>query len=137
VEMTVGAAAAAAGVSAKAVRLWESKGLLPPAERTDAGYRIFTEDDINVLHFIRRAKTLGLHLDEIKDILDLQRGGEQPCGRVLALLDARLAEIDQRLRDLKRLRRSLTAARRAAIRARHHGAQAVICTIIEGTEDGG
>jgi DNA-binding transcriptional MerR regulator len=129
--MTVGAAAETVGVSPKAVRLWESKGLLPPAERTEAGYRIFTEDDLNVLHFIRQAKALGLHLDEIKDILDLQRGGEQPCGRVLALLDAHLTEIDQRLRDLKRLRRSLSDARSAASRARLHGRDAVVCQIIE------
>lgn len=133
--MTIGAAAETAGVSPKAVRLWESKGLLPPAERTEAGYRIFTEDDLDVLHFIRRAKALGLHLDEIKDILDLQRGGEQPCRRVLTLLDAHLAEIDQRLNDLKRLRRSLANARRAATRASQHGAQAVVCTIIESADD--
>jgi DNA-binding transcriptional MerR regulator len=74
--MTVGAVAKAAGVSAKAVRLWESKGLLPPAERSQAGYRIFTEDDLGVLRFIRQAKTLGLTLPQIKDILDLQRGGQ-------------------------------------------------------------
>ena len=47
--MTVGAAADAAGVSAKAVRLWEAKGLLPAAERTEAGYRVFTEHDLDVL----------------------------------------------------------------------------------------
>lgn len=134
--MTVGAAAETVGVSSKAVRLWESKGLLPPAERTEAGYRIFTEDDLKVLHFIRQAKALGLHLDEIKDILDLQRGGEQPCGRLLALLDAHLSEIDQRLRDLKRLRRSLSDARSAASRARLHGRDAIVCQIIESTPNG-
>ena len=135
--MTIGAAAESAGVTPKAVRLWESKGLLPSPERTEAGYRIFTEGDIGVLHFIRQAKALGLHLDEIKDILDLQRGGDQPCGQVLALLDARLAEIDHRLRDLKRLRRSLVDARNAATRAQRHGAEAVVCRIIERAPDGG
>ncbi|WP_435107372.1 MerR family transcriptional regulator [Nocardiopsis synnemataformans] len=65
VEMTVGAAAKAAGVSAKAVRLWESKHLLPPAQRTEAGYRLFTDADVAVLCFIRQAKTLGLTLAEI------------------------------------------------------------------------
>ena len=76
--MTVGAAAAATGVSAKAVRLWESKGLLPAAARTEAGYRLFTEDDLDVLRFIRQAKALGLTLPEIKDIIDLQRDGATP-----------------------------------------------------------
>ena len=57
---TVGAAAKAVGVSAKAIRIWEAKGLLPPAGRTEAGYRLFTDDDIEILRFIIRAKTLGL-----------------------------------------------------------------------------
>lgn len=55
-DMTVGTAAKAAGVSAKAVRLWEAKGLLPPAERTQAGYRLFSNNDVAVLQFIRQAK---------------------------------------------------------------------------------
>lgn len=135
--MTVGAAAEAAGVSAKAVRLWEAKGLLPAAERTEAGYRVFTEHDLDVLRFVRQAKTLGLHLEAIKATLDLQRGGEQPCGRVLALLDEHLADIDQRLRDLNRLRQSLSRARATATSARRHGQHAVVCQIIEAPAEGG
>lgn len=129
--LTVGAAAEAAGVSAKAVRLWESKGLLPPAERTGAGYRQFTDADVGVLRFIRQAKTLGLQLSEIKDILDLQRGGAAPCTRVTELLDGRIAEIDRTLADLRALRRSLTSARRAARDSQRRGEQAVVCQIIE------
>lgn len=129
--VTVGRAAALTGLSPKAIRLYERKGLLPEAERTESGYRLFTAGDLAVLHFIRRAKTLDLTLDEIKDVLDLQRCGEQPCARVTAMLDAHLAEIDQKLRDLRRLRRSLLTARRAASTAHRGGHDAVICQIIE------
>lgn len=129
--MTVGAAAQAAGVSAKAVRLWESKGLLPPAERTEAGYRLFTDDDVAVLHFIRQAKALGLQLTEIKDIIDLQRGGATPCGRVTELLDARIAGIDRALTDLRALRRSLATVRRTARDSQRRGEHAVVCQLIE------
>ncbi len=135
--LTVGAAAKAAGVSAKAVRLWESKGLLPPAERTEAGYRLFSDADVGVLRFIRQAKTLGLQLSEIKDILDLQRVGAAPCTRVTELLDGRIAEIDRSLADLRALRRSLTSARRAAWDGQRRGEQAVICQIIEHSPDAG
>lgn len=137
VGLTVGAAAKAAGVSAKAVRLWESKGLLPPAERTAAGYRLFTDADVGVLRFIRQAKTLGLHLLEIKDILDLQRGGATPCTRVTELLDGRIAEIDRTLADLRALRRSLTSVRRAARDGQRRGEHAVVCQIIERSPDAG
>ncbi|MBN9103095.1 MAG: MerR family DNA-binding protein [Pseudonocardia sp.] len=129
--VTVGRAAALTGLSPKAVRLYERKGLLPEAERTESGYRLFTADDLAVLHFIRQAKTLDLTLDEIKDVLDLQRCGEQPCGRVIGILDAHIAEIDRKLADLRRLRRSLLAARRAAGTARRGGHDAVVCQIIE------
>ncbi|WP_406689393.1 MerR family transcriptional regulator [Saccharopolyspora sp. ID03-671] len=129
--MTVGAAAQAAGVSAKAVRLWESKGLLPPAERTEVGYRVFTDDDLDVLRFIRQAKTLGLTLPEIKNIIDLQRDGAAPCGRVTELLDTHIAEIDRTLADLRQLRRSLASARHVARDSQRRGEHAVICRIIE------
>lgn len=130
-DMTVGAAAKAAGVSAKAIRLWESKGLLPPAERTEAGYRLFSDDDVAVLRFIRQAKTLGLTLPEIKNIIDLQRDGAAPCGRVTELLDAHIAEIDRTLTELRQLRRSLATARRTAREGQRRGENAIVCRIIE------
>lgn len=131
VGMTVGTAAEAAGVSSKSVRLWESKGLLPSAERTAAGYRVFSDQDVAVLRFIRQAKALGLSLAEIKDILDLQRGGAAPCGRVTELLDAHIAETDRTLADLKQLRRALVTARRAARDSQRRGDDAVVCRLIE------
>jgi len=129
--VTVGQAAALTGLSTKAVRLYERKGLLPEAERTESGYRLFTADDLGVLHFIRQAKTLDLSLKEIKDVLDLQRCGEQPCEQVTGMLDEHIAEIDRKLADLRRLRRSLLGARRAASNARRSGQDAVVCQIIE------
>ena len=119
------------GVSAKAIRLYESRGLLPEAERTQAGYRLFSARDLEILQFVRQAKTLGLRLKEVKDILDLQRDGAQPCGRVIELLDSHLAEIDRTMADLGQLRRSLATARRAADETRRMGGDAVICRIIQ------
>lgn len=130
--VTVGRAAAITGLSPKAIRLYERKELLREAERTEAGYRLFSADDLAVLHFIRQAKTLGLELGEIKDVLDLQRGGEQPCGRVAAMLDAHLADIERTLGDLRRLRRVLLDARALARQARRRGDDGVVCRIIEG-----
>lgn len=129
--VTVGSAALESGLSAKAIRLYERKGLLAPAERTEAGYRLFSPDDIAVLHFIRRAKALDLSLEEIKAILDLQRGGEQPCQLVTSILDTHLADIDQKLTDLRTLRDSLRTARQGATTARRDGNDAFICQIIE------
>lgn len=134
---TVSQAAQQAGVTRKAIRTWEDKGLLPPPERTEAGYRLFTADDIAVLTFIRQAKTLGLTLTEVGDILALQRDGAQPCGRVAQLLDAHIGQIDRTMSELRQLRQALVAARRTAGQALRTGSGAVVCRIIEtsGTPD--
>jgi MerR family copper efflux transcriptional regulator len=132
---TVGAAAKAVGVSAKAVRIWEAKGLLPPATRTEAGYRLFSDDDIAILRFILRARTLGLTLPEIKDILDLHRQGTAPCEQVTVLLDQHIRDIDRAIAELQALRASLAAALKAARSDRRRGRTATVCRIIESTDD--
>ncbi|MGH3406477.1 MAG: heavy metal-responsive transcriptional regulator [Streptosporangiaceae bacterium] len=126
---TVGQAARASGLSPKAIRLYEHKGLLPPAERTEAGYRLFSDDDLATLRFVRQAKTLGLRLDEIGDILDLRRGGSAPCQHVLRLLDQRIAEIDRTIAELRQLRTGLARTRRDA--AGQTRAAGGVCRIIE------
>lgn len=132
---TVGDAAKAVGVSSKAIRIWESKGLLPPAGRTEAGYRLFTDDDIEILRFIRRAKTLGLTLPEIKSILDLHRQGTAPCDQVTALLDAHIRDIDRAIAELRSLRTSLSTALQGARQDQNRGRTATVCRIIEASGD--
>lgn len=128
---TIGDAAKAIGVSAKAIRIWEAKGLLPPAERTDAGYRLFSDHDIAILRFILRARTLGLTLSEIKDILDLHRHGNPPCEQVTALLDKHIRDIDRAIADLRALRATLAAALETARSDQRRGQAATVCRIIE------
>jgi DNA-binding transcriptional MerR regulator len=127
----VGKAAEAAGLSAKAVRLYQAKGLLPEAKRTEAGYRLYSEDDIAVLRFIHQAKTLGLSLGEIRDILDLRRDGTTPCRHVVALLDQRIREVDRTIAELRQLRRALADTRSAA--SPHQIDDSCVCGIIEHT----
>ena len=127
---TVSKAAKAAGLSAKAVRLYETKGLLPPAERTQAGYRTYTDQDITVLRFIRQAKTLGLTLGEIRDILDIRRGGTAPCHHVLRLLDQRIRDIDHTISELRQLRQALAGTRAHAAQHQTEHPDGV-CRIIE------
>ncbi len=129
--LTVGQAAGGTGLSPKAIRLYEARGLLPPADRTPSGYRLYSDRDVAVLHFIRQAKALGLRLAEIKEIIDLQRRGAQPCQRVLGILEARIQEIDRILGDLRALQRGLQGARQVAQEARSQGQATVVCPIIE------
>ncbi|MCX5275333.1 MULTISPECIES: heavy metal-responsive transcriptional regulator [Streptomyces] len=131
--LTVGRVAKQAGMSPKAVRLYEANGLIDPPERTAAGYRTYSGQVVPNLRFIRQAQALGLSLKQIKAILDLQRQGQQPCTLVTGLLDEHLAEIDQRIADLMALRTTLKAARDRADQAAGRGEPGVICHIIEDT----
>lgn len=129
--LTVGRVAQRAGLSAKAVRFYEEAGLIDPPERTGAGYRVYTEQTLPVLHFIRRAQALGLRLKEIKRILDLRRTGEAPCSFVTGLLDERIEEVDQRIAELQSVRAALQAARRHEDGTGPNGDPGAICPIIE------
>ncbi|WP_455836973.1 MerR family DNA-binding protein [Pseudarthrobacter siccitolerans] len=128
----VGQAAELSGTTRKAIRIYEARGLVPAPQRTEAGYRLFTADDVEVLVFIRRARALGLSLAEVGGVLDLQRGGTQPCGHVIDLLDAHLDQVEKTLKEICQLRETLRSVRQAADEVRQAGAAArLVCRIIE------
>jgi DNA-binding transcriptional MerR regulator len=129
--MTIGQAARRSGLSPKAIRLYENKGLLEAVDRTASGYRNYSNEDVAVLSFIRQAKSLDLRLDEIRDVIDLQRGGAQPCQTVLTLLDRHIADVDRTIADLRGLRTSLARARSSAKASSQNGQDGIICQIVE------
>lgn len=135
--ITVGEAARRSGVTPKAVRLYESRGILPLAERTEAGYRTYTQHDVEILRFVRRARSLGLRLEEIRRIVDLQREGAQPCTTVIGLLAGHLREIDRTMRDLRALRKDLVRTLDAARCSVQQGDDTVVCPIIETRAEAG
>jgi DNA-binding transcriptional MerR regulator len=133
--VTVGSAARRAGLTPKAVRLYEARGLLPPAKRSESGYRVYSQHDVEVLRFIRQARALSLSLEEIKEILDLRRQGACPCGTVTQLLDVHLERVGRALGDLEALRRTLLEAKATAESGLVGVQQAVVCQIIESSQE--
>ena len=129
--LTIGQAAKHTGLSQKAIRLYEARGLLPATARTEAGYRTFSQRDLGVLHFIRRARSLGLRLEEIKQVIELERGGAQPCVQVLRLVGAHIREIDRTIAELRTLRSALVEVQEAAVASDQRGEDAVVCQVIE------
>ena len=86
--------AAAVGVSPDTVRYYERAGLLPPPDRTAAGYRSYDAGAVDRLRFIQGAQRLGLHLADIRDLLTVRDTGTCPCEPAEDLLRRRLAEVD-------------------------------------------
>lgn len=120
--LKIGEVAHRAGVTAKAIRFYERKRILPPAQRAANQYRLYGDDAVDMLRFIKQATGLGLTLAEIKDILAIRQGGRPPCPHVHQLLRDKAAEFDRKLKDLldvrQRIKRSLSAwSRRPQARA--------------------
>jgi DNA-binding transcriptional MerR regulator len=97
------------GVTRKALRLYEEIGLVEPAGRTEAGYRLYDDEALRRIELVNRAKMLGLSLTEAKEFLHVAEGC---CGdhhpELAALVEGKLAETEQRIAELQSLRGTLT-----------------------------
>jgi DNA-binding transcriptional MerR regulator len=87
--LKIGQVAARAGVTRKAIRFYEAAGVLPAPARGPNGYRLYQDEAVDVLEFVRQAARLGLTLAEIKDVLTIRQGGRPPCRHVRRLLHRR------------------------------------------------
>ena len=106
----IGVIAAQAQVPIKTIRYYEDVGLLRKPARTASGYRLYDQDIVDRLQFIKKAQNLGLRLDEIKEILDLADRGRCPCGHVQDLLKKRLTELQRKIADLRLIERRVQGA---------------------------
>ena len=107
-QLTVSKLAEEAGTSADTVRYYERIGLLPDTERSAAGYRLYGDEAVERLRFIKRAQRFGLRLEAIADLLDIRRRGLCPCGHTRRLLEAKVAELDEEMAALARLREDIS-----------------------------
>ncbi len=114
--LKIGELARRAGVTAKAIRFYERKRVLPPAKRAGNGYRVYGHDAVMLLRFVKQAGGLGLTLAEIRSIITIRQGGRPPCTHVHRLLRDKSTELHHKLEDLleirRRIRRSLAAWKR-------------------------
>ena len=107
--MNIGAAAARSGVSAKMIRYYEQTGLIPPIERTPAGYRAYGEADVHRLRFIRRARDLGFSLTEIQVLLGLWGDRSRHSADVKRIAEAHIGDLQQRIASMQRMAATLQA----------------------------
>ena len=122
----IGEAAAATGVSAKMIRHYEREGLIPPAQRTFAGYRLYAEADLHRLRFIRRARALGFPMKQVALLLDLWNDRHRASAEVKALALEHAAELSARIADMQAMQRALETLARNC-----HGDARPECPILD------
>jgi MerR family copper efflux transcriptional regulator len=105
--MQIGTVAEKSGVSAKAIRYYESVGLIAAARRSHSGYRVYGERDVQTLRFIQRARSLGFSVDDVGSLLTLWRDTERHSAQVKALAANHVAEIDRKIAELGGMRDTL------------------------------
>ena len=106
-QYTIGQLARAADVPASTVRYYERVGLLRPDNRSHGNYRLYGDDSLGRLRFIRAAQATGFTLDDISTLLAYRDGSTAACRDVQVLIEGRLADVEVRLSEMRHLRRVL------------------------------
>lgn len=108
--MNIGQAAEQSGVSAKMIRYYEQIGLIRAPDRTGSNYRVYGADEVHVLRFIKRARTLGFSVEETGALLALWQDKARANGEVreiasghVAALETKIAELQSMVGTLKHL----------------------------------
>lgn len=107
--MTISDAAAAAAVTPRMIRHYESLGLIPHAERTESGYRLYTKREVDTLRFVRQARALGFPIRQVDALLRLWRDDHRESGAVKEVAQAQLKDLQRRRNELEEMATTLEA----------------------------
>ena len=105
--MFIGEAARRADTTIKTLRYYERIGLIPPAPRSNGRFRVYHEDTVERVRFIRKAQALGFSLEEIRGIVRVHDQGECSCGQVAHTVETKLKILDRKVKALNRLKEEL------------------------------
>lgn len=122
----IGEASKQTGVSPKMIRHYEGLGLLPPAPRTESGYRLYDDDALHTLHFIRRARDLGFGMADISQLLDLWRNRRRASATVKKLALNHVEALQQRIDEMEAMKRTLVR-----LASECHGNDRPACPILD------
>ncbi|HIV71384.1 MAG TPA: Cd(II)/Pb(II)-responsive transcriptional regulator [Candidatus Aquabacterium excrementipullorum] len=126
--MKIGELALATGTPVETIRFYEREGLLPAPGRSSGNYRIYDEDHVGRLAFIRHCRSLDMALDEVRVLLRFKDAPQDDCGEVNRVLDEHIGHVAHRIRELKALEKQLRALRSQCRAPEGRGA----CGILEG-----
>ncbi|MDH5749936.1 MAG: Cu(I)-responsive transcriptional regulator [Rhodospirillales bacterium] len=105
--MNIGTVAEKSGVPAKTIRYYEEIGLIPPAFRTDNGYRNYGQTDVETLRFIQRARKLGFTVKDVSNLVALWQDTNRASADVKELALRHIEEVERRIAELESIRDTL------------------------------
>ena len=124
--LDIGRASKASGVSVKMIRHYEAIGLLKNVARTYANYRVYGEGDVHTLRFIKRARTLGFAIEDIRALLSLWQNKSRPSSAVKKIAGGHLEVLKHRIAEMQSMVASLEHLTHHC-----HGDQRPDCPILE------
>lgn len=105
--LSIGKVATETGCQIETIRYYEKEGLLPTPERTSGGHRLYTDQMIERLQFVRRCRELGFSMGEIRQLLSIVDGEHVSCERVKNIALEHLQDIQSKIQDLVKMERIL------------------------------
>lgn len=105
--LAIGALSQRTRCKVETIRYYEKAGLLPAPARSPGGYRLYGNDHLKRLTFIRRARALGFSIDEVRKLLELADTRKRPCAEVRVVAGAHLEDVRARIADLRAMERVL------------------------------
>jgi Cu(I)-responsive transcriptional regulator len=124
--MNIGDAARASGVTAKMIRYYECVGVLNPVGRTSSGYRVYGDQEVHALRFVRQARRLGFLVEDIRKLLALWQDRSRASAEVKSIALEHVAELDRRIAELTEMRDTLSH-----LAAHCHGDTRPDCPILD------
>lgn len=124
--VNIGEASTQTGVSAKMIRHYEEIGLLPKSKRTESGYRVYREDDLHNLIFIKRARALGFSMIQIKKLMNLWLNKSRRSSDVKKITQEHIQELEKKIAETQQMLKALKEMSRCC-----HGDQRAECPILE------
>lgn len=106
-KLTIGRLAKKMQINVETIRYYERKGLIPEPPRSESGYRLYSQEAILRIQFIRNAKKLGFSLKEISKLLSLRINPDAPCIEVRKRAEVKIAEIEEKIQILRRMKEIL------------------------------
>jgi MerR family copper efflux transcriptional regulator len=129
--MNIGEAAKESGVNAKLIRHYEAIGIIPKAGRSESGYRLYSETDVHILGFVKRARGLGFSMKEIKKLVGLWRNKSRASSDVKVLAQKHIEDMELKILELQALVKTLKHLAKTC-----QGNDRPQCPILEGLANG-